>query len=211
MAGFPTRRLILAVDPTNLGDRFTILTVSVVPGAWNVRGADATGSWHTPWQRLLGLLHAVVGAGWQVVVLGDWGLESTDLFDAIVALGWHPLLRVKKGGGHFQPTGWTRAWALGRFAPHVGTAWKGVGVAWPKSSRLSCTLLACWEKRYAEPWLLVTDLAPADATAAWYGWRTWIEGGFRDLKSEGWPVGHTRMTDPDRVARWWTAVAVATV
>ena len=215
-AGFPQHRLLLALDPTNLGDRFTILTASVVfrgsavPVAWNVRGADEKGSWNTQWQRLLDLLHAALGAGWQVVVLGDRGLQSKDLFDAIVALGWHPLLRVKKAG-HFRPKGWTQGWALGRFAPHVGTAWKGVGVAWPTSSRLSCTLLACWEEGHAEPWLLVTDLAPAAATAAWYGWRTWIEGGFRDLKSDGWQVSKTRMTDPERVARWWTAVALATV
>jgi hypothetical protein len=50
-AGFADRRLALAIDPTNLGSRFTALTVSVVfagcavPVAWHVQRGDAKGSW----------------------------------------------------------------------------------------------------------------------------------------------------------------------
>src|SRR5262249_35224691 len=52
---------------------------------------------------------------------------------------------------------------------------------------------------------------PQDATAVWYAWRSWIEQGFRDLKSDGWQLAKTRMTDPERVGRWWTAAALATL
>jgi hypothetical protein len=215
-AGFTDRRLALAIDPTTLGDRFTILTVSVVfrgcavPVAWQVQRGNAKGSWNEHWQRLLGLLHAALGGGWQVLVLSDRGLESKDLFEAITALGWHPLMRAKKGG-HFRPQGWTRGWALGRFAARPGGRWRGRGVAWPGRSRLGCTLLACWEQGHEEPWLILTDLGPHDATAVWYAWRSWIEHGFRDLKSDGWQLSQTRMTDPERVGRWWTAAALATL
>jgi len=215
-AGFTDRRLALALDPTNLGSRFTALTVSVlyrgcaVPVAWQVQCGAATGSWNGHWIRLLGLLKEALGEGWQVLVLSDRGLESKGLFEAVVALGWHPLMRVKKGG-HFRPDGWTRGWALGRFAARVGARWAGRGVAWPAGSRLPCTLLACWGAGHAEPWLLLTDLAPGDAAAAWYAWRGWIEQGFRDLKSDGWQLSRTRMTEPERVARWWVAAALATL
>ena len=214
-AGFTDRRLALAIDPTNLGDRFTILTVSVVfrscavPVAWQVQSGHAPGSWNDHWQRLLGLLHQALGPGWQVLVLSDRGLESKALFEAITGLGWHPLMRVKKGG-HFRPQGWTKSQALGQFVPQVGRRWRGRGVAWPGSSRLSCTLLACWEEGHQGAWLILTDLATADATAVWYAWRSWIEQGFRDLKSDGWQLSKTRMADPERVARWWTAAALAT-
>jgi Transposase DDE domain len=213
-AGFGDRRLALAIDPTHLGSRFLILTVSVafracaVPVAWHVQRGDATGSWNDHWKRLLGLLRAALGEGWQVLVLSDRGLQSKDLFEAICALGWHPLMRVKKGG-HFRPQGWTKSWPLGRFAARLGSRWRGRGVAWPGSSRLSCTLLACWEPGHEEAWLILTDLGPHDATALWYAWRSWIEQGFRDLKSDGWKLSRTRMTDPERVARWWTAAALA--
>ena len=215
-AGFTDRRLALAIDPTNLGERFTILTVSVVfrgcavPVAWQVQAGGAKGSWNEHWKRLLGLLAAALGTGWQVLVLSDRGLESKDLFEAITKLGWHPLMRVKKAG-HFRPAGWARSWPLGQFAAERGRRWYGRGTAWPSSSRLACTLLACWEGENAEPWLLLTDLAPGSAAAVWYGWRNWIEQGFRDLKSDGWGLSKTRMTAPERVGRWWVAAALATL
>ncbi len=215
-AGFTDRRVALAIDPTNLGNRFTLLTVSVVfrgcavPVAWQVQRGDQKGSWNEHWKRLLGLLQAALGEGWQVLVLSDRGLQSQDLFEAITGLGWHPLMRVKKGG-HFQPDGWHKGWALSRFAMQIGSRWSGRGIAWPGSRGLRCTLLACWEKGHAEPWLLLTDLAVDEARAVWYAWRGWIEQGFRDLKSDGWHLAKTRMTDPERVARWWTAAALATL
>lgn len=215
-AGFSDRRLVIALDPTHIGDRFTILTACVVfrscavPVAWDVRRADQKGSWNEQWERLLGLLHAALGGGWEVLVLTDRGLESPDLFRAITGLGWHPLMRAKKGG-KFRPDGWVRNWALPRFAGRVGARWKGRGVVWPTGSKLGCTLLACWEEGYAEPWLILTDLEPASASALWYAWRGWIEQGFRDLKSDGWSLSGTRMTDAVRVARWWTACALATL
>ena len=38
-------------------------------------------------------------------------------------------------------------------------------MAFPKKPerRLECTLMACWEKGYDEPWFLVTDLDPDQA------------------------------------------------
>jgi DDE family transposase len=215
-AGFEDRRLAPAVDPTNLGDRFTALTVSVVfrscavPVAWQVLRADQKGSWNDHWKRLLGALRGALGEGWQVLVLSDRGLESKALFGAVVGLGWHPLMRAKRAG-HFRPDGWRRGWAMGRFAGRVGANWKGAGVAWPGGGRLGCTLLARWEAGHAEPWLVLTDLAPADASAAWYAMRSWIEAGFRDLKSDGWQVARTRMADPGRVGRWWAACALASL
>ena len=75
---------------------------------------------------------------------------------------------------------------------------------------MECTLLACWEEGCDEPWFLLTDLAPHQAEALWYGMRSWIEGGFKLLKSGGWDWQATRMTDPDRVERFWLVLAVAT-
>ena len=85
-------------------------------------------------------------------------------------------------------------------------------MAFPKKPerRLECTLMACWEEGYDEPWFLVTDLDPDQAEGLWYGMRSWIEGGFKLLKSGGWQWQATRMTDPDRVERLWLVLAVAT-
>jgi hypothetical protein len=85
-------------------------------------------------------------------------------------------------------------------------------VAFPKEPerRLECTLMACWEEGYQEPWPPATDLAPNQAEGLWYGMRSWIERGYKLLKSGGWQWQATRKTDPDRVERLWSVLAVAT-
>jgi len=76
---------------------------------------------------------------------------------------------------------------------------------------LQCTLLARWDEGYEEVWLIVTDLAPEQATVVWYGMRSWIEGGFKDTKRGGWHWHQTKMVDPKRAERLWLAIAVATL
>jgi hypothetical protein len=215
-AGCGDRRLTLAIDPTDLAGRFLVLTVSVlyrscaIPVAWHVQPAHQSGSWNGRWAELLSGLRDRLGEGWEVVVLSDRGPESPALFRAITGLGWHPLMRVK-GHGKFRPAGWHEGYPMGHFAAAAGRRWKGPGVAYPGGSKLACTLLACWAEGHEGPWLVLTDLAPAGADVGWYGFRAWIEQGFKRLKSGGWQVERNRMGDPQRVARWLAAVALATL
>ena len=212
----PQRRLVLALDPTCLADRFRVLCAAVLykgcglPVAWAVQTADEKGSWNDIWKDLLGRLKEALGEGWTVLVLTDRGLESPALFCAITALGWHPLMRVK-AGGKFRPRGWRRGHRMPAFAASVGRRWVGCGVAYPTGSRLPCTLLASWEEGHDEPWLVLTDLAPAAADPAWYAWRMWVEQGFRAVKRGCWQWQRTRMGDPERAARLWAVLAVATL
>ena len=71
--------------------------------------------------------------------------------------------------------------------------------------------MACWEEGYTAPWLILTDLPPEVSDACWYGLRAWIEQGFKLTKRAGWQWQRTRMTEPQRAARLWLAVAVATL
>jgi len=77
--------------------------------------------------------------------------------------------------------------------------------------QVECTLFALWEEGYKDPWLILTDLPPEASDAAWYGLRAWIEQGFKSTKRADWQWHRTRMTEPDRAARLWLAVAVATL
>ena len=84
-------------------------------------------------------------------------------------------------------------------------------MAYPSGERLGCTLLARWEVGHDEPWLILTDLPASGANPAWYGWRMWIEQGFRALKRGCWQWQRTQMSESVRVARLWAVIAVATV
>ena len=212
---WPGRYLALAIDVTNLGDRFHVLCISVVvqgtgiPVAWAVLPGGEKDAWNPHWQRLLGYLKTAVPDDWTVIVLSDRGLESPELFRQIVALGWHPLMRAKKGG-KFRPKGWGKFYIMSDLVRRVGGSFSAEGLAYT-GRKMPCTLLACWSEGHDEPWLVLTDLPPEAGNAVWYGFRTWIEQGFKVIKGGGWEWQNTRMEDAGRVERLWLVMSVATL
>jgi hypothetical protein len=182
-----------------------------IPVAWTGLPATEKHAWRGEWLWLLRQVRAAVPRHCFVIVLADRGWYARWLFRRIVRLGWHPLLRINTGGtfrlaatAHYQP--------LRELVPQPGRQWVGAGTAFQgPRRRLHCTLLARWDEGYADPWLLLTDLAPSAGNAGWYGLRAWIAQGFKITKRGGWHWHRTRMTDPQRAARLWLAVAVATL
>lgn len=194
-----------------------VLVVSVVyrgcaiPVAWTVLLATEKHAWRGEWLRMLRQVRGVVPRRYFVIVLADRGLSARWLFQRIVRLGWHPLLRINTGGT-FRSAKSVQYRPLREFVPQPGTQWVGTGTAFQgPRRRLNCTLLARWDEGYRDPWLLLTDLAPSAGEACWYGLRAWIEQGFKMTKRGGWQWQRTRMSDPQRAARLWLAVAVATL
>jgi len=210
-------QLAFAVDATTLGQRFVVLVVSVlyrgcaIPVAWTVIPAREKHAGRGEWLRRLRQVRAVVPRRFFVIVLADRGWYARWLFERIVRLGWHPRLRINTGGT-FRPAKSVHSQPLRELVPQPGMQWVGAGTAFQgPRRRLNCTLLARWDAGYADPWLILTDLAPSAGAACWYGLRAWIEQGFKITKRGGWQWQRTRMTDPQRAARLWLAVAVATL
>lgn len=209
------KRMAIALDATTLADRFTILAISVVfrgcaiPIAWVILRGHEKGSWQPHWIDLLNQLNGIIPSDWTVIVMADRGLYAKWLYTAIKKIGWHPFLRINRQGtyrpsrdGYFRP--------LKTVILIPGTTWAGEVVCF-KSNPLKCTLLACWEEGYDEPWLIVTDLTPEQANVCWYGLRCWIECGFKDIKRGGWQWQNTKITDPARAERFWLVISVATL
>ena len=214
--GWVGTQLAIAIDATSLGGLFVALVVSVVyrgcavPVAWKILKAGEKHAWKPEWLALLKQFKGLLPAGWTVIVLADRGLYAKWLFEAIVALGWHPFLRVN-GQGLFRPVGWFHWRPLSSYVPSKGKRWKGRGTAFNgKKAQLDCTLLGYWGEEHKDPWLVLTDLAPECADACWYGLRSWIEQGFKRSKRGGWQWQYTRMDDPARAERLWMAIAIAT-
>jgi hypothetical protein len=178
--------------------------------SWKILPAGQKHAWRPEWLALLALLQPAVPPDWHVIVLTDRGLYARWLYRAIVQHGWHPFMRVNSQGTS-HAAGSDRRQRLADFVPRPGTGWAGQGVAFTgPERRLACTLLACWEDGYQDPWCVLTDLAPADCTVAWYGVRGWIEQGFRTLKRGFWDWQHSRITDPARAERVWLPMALCT-
>ncbi len=209
------RQLPLVMDATALGNRWTILAISVVirgcaiPVAWKVLAAEQPGSWRPYWEALLGALGQAVPPEWEVLVLADRGLYARWLWDAIRAWGWHPFLRLNVGCKARVPGEETFEW-LSRWVPTPGTSWQGqVECFASKKGRVQGTLLMHWEPGYESAWVILTDLAPDKALVSWYGLRTWTEGGFKDFKRGRWGWHHSKMKRASSVERLWLAMALA--
>ena len=208
-------KLVLAMDATSLKKLFVVLSISVVyrgcaiPIAWAILREGQKGSWKEPWLNLFKGLQGSTPADWLVIVVADRGLYARWLYEAIQSCGWHPFLRINqrstyrpKGADNFRP--------MSQLLSSPGSVWAGKVTCFATNSVVG-TVLACWGAKHLEPWIILTDLPPENASAAWYGMRTWIEGSFKDLKSDGWQWQNTRMSDPARATRLWLALSVATL
>jgi hypothetical protein len=208
--------LPLALDATLDGEQLAALVVSVlyrgnaIPVAWQILPANVKGAWLPQILSLLDWLQPAVPATWQVVVMMDRGLWSPALWDSLTRRGWHPLCRIRSDAT-FRPEGGKRL-PVRALVGSPGRAWTGPGVAYKHAAtRRRATLVVIWALGQKDPWVLLTDLAPAVVGPSWYALRFWIELGFRALKGIGWQWEHTRRLIPERVRRHWLVLAVATL
>lgn len=207
--------LTIAIDSTNIGEDFTVLSLHVlyrdcgIPVAWKIVKPGEKGSWKPHWHKLFQLLKDAITPEWQVIVLADRGLYADWLFSDIRALNWHPFLRINHQGT-FQIRGEKEWHYLDTVVPQTGTSWSGIVTCF-KTNPLNCTLLARWNEGYKHPWLIVTDLEPEQADVLWYSLRNSIECSYRDINSDRWQWHKTRLTSPNRAERLWLAIAVATL
>jgi hypothetical protein len=214
VSGWQGTPLALARDATTWGQRVVVLAIRVVsrggamPVAWVILPAGAQHAWRREWLRLVRWLCPAMPPGWTVIVLAARGLSAPWRFRRLTRLGWQPCWRINTGGS-VRPTGAPCWRPLATLVPRPGTTWRGTGLACTRR-QVACTLLARWEEGDKDPWLILTDRSPAASDAGWYGLRAWIAQGFTSTTRAGWPWHRTRLSAPDRAARLWLAVAVAT-
>lgn len=209
--------IALALDPTLLGDRWVALVISVVyrggaiPVAWAIVPANEKGAWKPHWLAMLARLAPRIPSSMTVLVLTDRGLYAKWLFEAIQAVGFHPFMRINCNG-QFRPKASRRWFKSEELVPTTGHYVAQRGAMFKtKHCRLVCTLLACWEEGHEQAWLILTDLAPPACDASWYGLRSWIEQGFKCIKTSGFQWQTSRMVHADRMERLWLVYAVATL
>src|SRR5216684_158678 len=116
--GWHSKQLALALDATTLGQRFTVLAVSVlyrgcaVPVAWKILKANEPHAWAPEWKTMLSHFRQRVPADWNVIVLADPWLVLTDLPPEAAEVCWYGLRawieqgfkRIKRGGWQWQYT-----------------------------------------------------------------------------------------------------------
>ena len=208
-----TKELPIAIDATSIGQNFTVLSVNVlyrrcaIPVAWKVVRGTSKGSWKPYWKQLFQSLKDIVPQDYLVIVSADRGLYADWLYQEIVELGWHPFLRINHQG-QYRHSGSDFWQPLARVVTQHNQNWSGQVTCF-KTNPIDCTLLARWDDAYVDPWLILTDLDSTHADISWYGFRSWIECSYRDVKSDGFDWHKTRLRQPDRAERHWLAISVA--
>lgn len=208
--------LPLAIDAVSHQDRVVALAISVlyrgcaIPVAWHIVPAQAQGAWMPHILALLDHLAPVIPSEWQTLVLVDRGLWSPKLWLHLRQRKLRPLVRIADGVA-VRPAGRKNAVRPADLVAKEGQAWVGQAEVFGEEARQVGTLVIVWGEGHKERWVLLTDLLPREVVTSWYGLRMWIELGFRALKSLGWQWQQTRRDEPERVARHWLVLAVATL
>jgi len=207
------KRVILLVDETKLGQHLSVMMVGLayreccVPLAWWAYSPDA---WPLPQVALIGSLlgwvKAALPSGVVPLVQADRGIgTSPDLVRLVQTLGWYYLFRVQKSVVS-RYAGQERA--LKHLVNGPGQSWQGMGQVFKKAGWLNTMILVVWSPGYSDYWCLITN-DPAAKTDH-YAVRYWQEGGFRDLKSDGWQWQTSRIWLPDHANRLLLVMALAT-
>jgi hypothetical protein len=215
--GLHPKRVVLVVDETKLSLRFGVMVVGMVyenrciPLAWRVYRANSRADYPSEGQvaMIMGLLHSIASGlpkGSAVRVLADRGIgTSPALMRGIMALGWTFLFRVTKQSKIVLPDGQTVTFYDQLQQP--GDRYAATGLVFKQRGRVPAHVRVLWGEHAQNRWALVTN---DPALTGWeYAQRMWIEEAFRDLKSHGWDVESSTLTDPERMARLWILLVVA--
>ena len=212
-----TKQLVLVVDETKLKASFGVMVVGVVyegrciPLAWRVYRANSRADYPAEGQaemiiQLLQVIASGLPRGTRVRVLADRGIgTSPALMRGIMALGWTFLFRVTKQSKIVLPDG--EAVTFYDQVQAAGQTYAASGRVFKKRGRIPAHVRVLWGQQAQNRWSLVTN---DPALTGWeYAQRMWIEEAFRDLKSHGWDVENSTLTDPQRMARLWVFLVIA--
>jgi hypothetical protein len=215
--GLKAQPVVLVVDETKLKEQLAVMVVGVVfegrciPLAWRVYVANSSADYPSEGQAdmIIGLLQQVragMPSRTSVRVLADRGIgTSPRLLRGIIGLGWTFLVRVTKQSKLILASG--EEVSFYQQVQQAGESYAASGVVFKRRGRIPAHVRVLWKAGAQERWALVTN---DPQLHGWeYAQRMWIEEAFRDLKSHGWQVEASSLTDPVRMTRLWIVLVVA--
>ena len=155
---------------------------------------------------LLSQLQTILPSDAQVTFLGDGEFDGIDLQAALRKLNWSYVCRT---ASNIRVTAHGVRFHVSDLTPPRGEM-VGVSPAWMTAEEYGpVALLAIWQQPYKEPLYLVTNLSDLDAAVALYKKRAHIETFFSDLKSRGFQIDKSHLSDPARLCRLLLACCLA--
>lgn len=206
------RPLVLVMDGSEVGRGCMTLMLSVVyrrralPLAWLVVKGSSGHFPETAHIELLQQLQPHIPPGCSVIFLGDGEFDGITLQATLETFGWEYVCRTAKNA---------QLCVEGeRFAFQDLLLQPGDRIAIP-AARFTLQdygpvlALAWWDKPYAEPLFLVSNMDLPEEACHWYRLRFRIETFFSDQKSRGFHLHQSHLSDPARLARLMMAACLA--
>ena len=220
LAPFAGQAVQVILDGTLVfGNRMQIFRLSLVhknraiPLVWKV----IPGKGHTRVSQLEGMLRQAAEVLNEsvdsVTLLADRGFRDHHWASLCLRLGWHYVLRLPANTWVGLPEGW--AGRIDQLAVSVGHRRYYQHVTLTKKATLTCALSVGWTQptaqQPAELMAVISDQPAGRARLRAYGKRMLIEQSFKEDKSGGFDLDHTRILNPQRLERLLLAVALATL
>ena len=220
LAGWKAVKVYVVLDGVMVfGNRWQIFRLSLLHGnrAIPLVWAVVPGTGLVQVERLEAMLtraaHFLQGRVKQVVFLADRGFRDWDWAQLCRRLGWDYVIRVTSNTWVTLLDGWTgRIDQLGVLPGQVRTFaavwltheqqwWAHLTVSWTQGD----------DQQAPELLALISSKGAAPARLREYGQRMQVEQSFRDDKSAGFDLEHTRLQHADRLERLLLALALATL
>lgn len=171
---------------------------------------------HFPQERhreVVAQAQKLIPPGRAVIFLGDGEFDGPNLLADVSAAGWHYVCRTAKNVLLSEADWPEETFTLSQVMADGGLSPGGclelAEVLFSAQGLGPLLVGAVWEPAQDEPLLLVTSLDFLHEARAWYKKRFGIETLFSDLKSRGFHLGHSHLSDPQRLCRLLIATCLA--
>ena len=215
----PDGPLVLVMDASQVGRGCMALMVSVLyqqgklrralPLCWQVVAAKKGHLSQEQHRQLLAQVKTLIPPGCQVIFLGDGEFDGCDLLADIAAAGWRFVCRTAKNVRLAEADWPQEVFTLSDLALQTGDCVELSEHLFTEQGFGPVLLGAVWEQGQKEPLLLVSNLDFLDEACFWYKKRFGIETFFSDQKSRGFYLGHSHLSDPERLSRLLIATSLA--
>lgn len=214
LASLALEQLVLVIDGSTVGRGCVALMVHVVykgralPLAWLVRQGKKGHFPESLHVALVKQVQSLLPEAAEGVLLGDGEFDGLELQQALEHAGWSYVCRTA--------TSIKVSWQGDRFRlGMVGSCIKPGRLVVLKEVLFTAeaygpiTAICCWAKGEKAPLYLITNMACADVACRLYEKRFRIETFFSDLKSRGFEVAKSHLSEPSRLSRLLIAACLA--
>ena len=219
LAGWRNVKITVVVDGTMVfGDRWQVYRLSLVHGyravplAWTI----TQGTGVVKAKRLQQLFERAASVlaphAKHVTLLADRGFRGRDWAELCASVGWRYRLRIPKNTRVVLPSG--QECRIDQLGVQPGEVRCYQGVRLTRAKPFLTNLVVTWsdgDRGKPELVAVITGQRASPKTLRQYARRMDIEQSFRDDKSGGFDMAHTRLIHPDRLERLLLTLAIATL